>query len=179
MDSSVSGYFYVRLFYLLLRIFFKRDEIRCLQFTFYLTFAINFSYLFDAREEFEIFCEIYFDQFFIFSFSISFRSDETSTINHQIECIDPNFWHPPHLENAGDNESNSYYPNLHINPNHECSRRANVSKVFDFADPSSFPFKTKEIIQINLPFSIKIDLLSLIILHLQLNQKRKKNLFCH
>lgn len=58
-----------------------------------------------------------------FSFSLS---DETSTINHQIgECIDPNFWHPPHL--AGDNESNSYYSGAHPHSIHDLSRRTSVS----------------------------------------------------
>ena len=57
---------------------------------------------------------------FIFSYS-----DETSTINHQIECIDSNnaFWHPPH-----DMENNSYYSSGH--PHSNQSRRASVSFIF-------------------------------------------------
>lgn len=52
------------------------------------------------------------------------KSDETSTVNHQIgEYIDPNFWHP----HSGDNESNSYYSGAHPHSIHDLSRRTSVS----------------------------------------------------
>lgn len=40
-------------------------------------------------------------------------SDEASQINHnhQIDCNDTNFWHPPHLENA---DGSNFYANAHM-----------------------------------------------------------------